>query len=304
MKRISPRQVLITTGLFTLLAIKLLSGYFSLFLLNSSLDHIITSLIVVFMILLLISLTTPHLKDHRMRNLFQNILFLGGAVVIFFIFQNELLAVGISLGILAAILTIVFQAPLLSFVGWVYLSASGIYAEGDRIRIDDIKGDVISINPLRTKVLEVGGEYMNSDLMSGRIYTFPNSLVLSKAVSNYTEEFPYIWMDIPFQFSYETDFTFLVTEIDKIIAKALQLNSEKMEKSYNKLLRKYNLKREERLKGRYNISPTNQGWIEFRVTFPVDPHNQFNFSGVITKEILDLCNAHPDKAQFPIGRSR
>ena len=266
-------------------------------------SNLINSVIVVIVGLFLIYLSKRIFKDLTLRKIVNYMIFIGAAITIFFIFQENLVAVGISLGIIAVAFTLIFQSPILNLVGWIYITMGRVYSEGDRIRVGNYKGDVVDINPMRTKIFEIGGEFTTSDLPSGRIITLPNSLLLSEPVSNFTKDVPYVWVDIPFDLTYETDFEFVKTEIGKIIRNRLEDQLETIQDKYEKAVKTYHIKEEPFIDVSFNLTPRGS-WIEFRVTFPVDPKEQHIITTEITEKIIEMFNKYPDKVRFPIGRSR
>ena len=156
---------------------------------------------------------------------------------------------------------------------------------------------------MRTKIFEIGGEYTASDLPSGRIITLPNSLLLSEPVSNFTKDVPYVWVDIPFDLTYETDFEFVKLQVEKIIRNRLKGKLETIRERYEKAIKTYRVKDEPFIDINFNLIPSGS-WIEFRVTFPVDPKEQTIITTEITEDILRVFNKHPNKVRFPKGRSR
>jgi len=188
-------------------------------------------------------------------------------------------------------------------VGWVYITLGRVYREGDRIRVGNFKGDVVDINPMRTKIFEIGGEFTASDLPSGRVITLPNSLLLSEPVSNFTKDVPYVWVDVPFDLTYETDFPFVKAEVEKIIHDRLKDKLETIRERYEKAVKTYHITDEPFIDINFNLIPAGS-WIEFRVTFPVDPKEQYVIVTEITEDILQMFNKYPDKVRFPVGRSR
>jgi small-conductance mechanosensitive channel len=265
--------------------------------------HYAHSIIAIAAAFIVIQILNIIIKDVAIRKIARYIIYMGAAAIVFFIFQDMLIAVGISLGIIAVVLTFIFQTPILSFVGWIYLTIGQIYKEGDRIRISNIKGDIISVNPIRTKVMEVGGEYVQADLPSGKLVTFPNSMLLSEPVSNYSKYFPYIWVDIPFHLTYETDFGLVMKLTEEIIKKHTKAKKKKMQESYEKLLRIFEITEKEFKLINFNLT-SFQSWIEFRVTFPVDPKEQSTITTNVTQEALKMFRKHPNKVRFPRGRAR
>jgi len=259
-------------------------------------------LIIAFSFILL-QISSIALKNTGLVRGAHYVILVGTAIVLIFAYYERVLELSISLGILAVAATFIFQTPLLSLFAWIYLTAGKVYSIGDRIRIGSIKGDVIDINPLRTKVLEVGGEYISADLPSGKLVTFPNSLLLSEPLYNYTKSFPYVWVDISFHLTYETDFDFVKSKIEQIIQKYLKEKIKNIQETYEKTLQLYGVKKRKFVGINFNLIAF-QGWIELRVTFPVDPKEQSKATTEVTEEILKMFNKHPNKVRFPKGRAR
>ena len=91
----------------------------------------------------------------------------------------------------------------------MYILVERPYQVGDRVRIEEAKGDVIDVDFLATTLWEINGELVSSNQPSGRIVTVPNSVVLSSEVFNFSwDEFPYVWNEISIQVAYETDLAF------------------------------------------------------------------------------------------------
>ncbi|MBW3004245.1 mechanosensitive ion channel family protein [Candidatus Woesearchaeota archaeon] len=272
------------------------------FLWTKTTAHVFNSLIAVAFAFVLMSIIDVAVKEETVRKIAHYLVYLGTAAGIFFIIQDELLAASISVGILAAILAFLFQTPLLNLVGWVYLKTGRSFKDGDRIRLGTFKGDVISINPMRTKLLEVGGEYVQADLPSGRLISFPNSQLLSQPIANYSKYFPYIWVDIPFQLTYDTDFGFVMKNIRKIVEKQVNPQLKDMKTKYSVLQHVFDFESE--FPGiNFNITPI-RSWVELRVTFPLNPKEQSNVTTAVTSDIIDFFQKHPKKVAFPEGRKR
>ncbi|MBW2973892.1 mechanosensitive ion channel family protein [Candidatus Woesearchaeota archaeon] len=275
----------------------------SFFLWTPIAGHIFHSLLAILIALALTKIAAMFLKNATLIKIANYIIFLGTAIAIFFIFQDKLITASISLGIIAAALAFIFQTPILNLMGWFYINAGKVYKEGDRIRINEFKGDVLDINPLRTKVREVGGEYIAADLPSGRLVSFPNSLLLTAPLSNYSKYFPYIWTDIAFQLTYDTDFGFVMKNIEKIVSKNLKKYKDDMQTRYEVMLHFFDIKKEEFNMINFNLNAV-QSWLELRVTFPVQPKEMSGVTTKITEEIIEFFRKHPKKASFPIGRAR
>ena len=64
-------------------------------------------------------------------------------VVASFLFQN-LYAAAVSFGLISLVLGFALQAPIASFIAWIYLIFRRSYLVGDRIQIKGFRGDVVS----------------------------------------------------------------------------------------------------------------------------------------------------------------
>src|ERR1700755_1768538 len=62
----------------------------------------------------------------------------------------------VSLGLISLILGFALQTPITSFIGWIYILVRVPYQVGDRIKIDNATGDVISVSYLDTTLWEFG----------------------------------------------------------------------------------------------------------------------------------------------------
>ena len=214
-------------------------------------------------------------------------------VIASFLFQN-LYAAAVSFGLISLVIGFALQAPIASFIAWVYLVFRRSYLVGDRIQIKGFRGDVVSISYLDTSILECSGDYLGNDRSSGRIIRFPNSLVLREEVINYSgPDIPFIWNEVPIQVAYTSDLQF----IEECLL--LACNRDFKERYPQLATQKYE-----------NWNPTvyfrinMYAWIEAVVSYPVEPRDTTERRNHILKYALPLLNAQPDKVKFPEGTLR
>ena len=96
---------------------------------------------------------------------------------------------------ISAGITIAIRDIILNLFAGIYIKTKKPFKLEDRIEIDGIKGDVVVINALSFKILEVG-DRINGEQSSGLIINIPNSFVFSKSLKNYNTAFKYIWDEI------------------------------------------------------------------------------------------------------------
>jgi small-conductance mechanosensitive channel len=220
-------------------------------------------------------------------------------------FQNWYTA-AVSLGLISLLLGFALQTPITSLIGWLYIVIRTPYHVGDRIQIEDFKGDVVEIGYLDTTLWEFGGAYLTNDLPSGRLIRFPNSLVLQYAVFNYSwKKFPYIWNEIPFHIAYESDMTY-VEKVLRETTKA-ELGPEVAERirELKGLIEQTPVDELDIKEYPYITFRTNANtWIEASVTYLVEPKQASSMRTKIMKRAVSELLKDPDKVMFPKSNAR
>lgn len=111
---------------------------------------------------------------------------------------------GTFLGLLTAGLAIALKDLVSNLAGWVFILMRHPFKVGDRIQIGEHRGDVVDIRLFQFTLLEVGN-WVAADQSTGRIIHVPNSQVFSVPVANYTDEFEYLWHELPVLVTFESD---------------------------------------------------------------------------------------------------
>lgn len=191
----------------------------------------------------------------------------------------------ISLGVLSLILGFALQTPITSLIGWVYLLIRQPYRVGDRIQIDEAKGDVIDVSYLDTTLWEFGGPYLSTQHPSGRIIKFPNSLVLSRIVYNYSWPlFPYVWNEIKFQVAYESDLEFITQTMRQVVEEEIGEKMMDLVQVYRELLSQTpvdELEIQERPVIHFRVNDNT--WLEAIVRYVVHPKEAGRVKTRLTK---------------------
>lgn len=214
-------------------------------------------------------------------------------VVASFMFQN-LYAAAVSFGLISLVLGFALQAPIASFIAWVYLVFRRTYLVGDRIQIKKFRGDVIEIGYLDTSILECSGDYLENDRKSGRIVRFPNSLVLKEEVINYSgPEIPFIWNETPLQVAYTSDLQFVEDcLLESCIGDFMERYPHMSESAM------------QRWKPYVYFRINKFAWMEAVISYPVEPEDTTGRRNRILRRALPLLNAAPQKVKFPEGNLR
>jgi len=113
-------------------------------------------------------------------------------------------ALSTYLGLLSAGLAIALQSPLVNLAGWAFILWRHPFKVGDRIQVDDHRGDVIDQRIFMFSLMEIGN-WVDADQSTGRIIHIPNGKIFTTVFANYGQGFHYIWNEIPVLVTFESD---------------------------------------------------------------------------------------------------
>lgn len=108
------------------------------------------------------------------------------------------------------------QEVIGALFGWVNIVAGRIYTVGDRIEMGGVRGDVMDITPLRTKLLEMGSDpsaegrhtsWVTARQPTGRVVAVSNKKTFTDPVFNYSAQLEWIWEEIGFAVSQGSDWS-------------------------------------------------------------------------------------------------
>lgn len=212
----------------------------------------------------------------------------------------------VSFGILSLILGFALQNLITSFFGWVYILIRKPYAVGDRIRIGNVYGDVINVRYIDTTLWEFNGDYLTSDHPSGRIIRFTNSKVFSEYIYNYSWPlFPFIWNEINWFISYESDFKFVSDSIKRIVEKEIGEAMVKRVKRFKKILAETPVDELDVFEyPTVILKAHNNTWIEVIVRYLVEPKNSGKVKKKLFEAVMDELKKNPEKVIFPNKNTR
>jgi len=120
------------------------------------------------------------------------------------LFEDRLKQAGLAVGFLGAGIVVALQDVIASLGGFLAIGFSNLYRVGDRIQVNETKGDVIDISIMRTTVMETGN-WVSRDFYNGRIVRIPNSAVLKGLVCNYSQGFRFVWDEIKIRLTCGSD---------------------------------------------------------------------------------------------------
>ena len=134
------------------------------------------------------------------------IAFLVALVALGFVWDVFSSRAGLGFGFFAAGLAFAVQEVIGAVAGWFNILLGGIYRIGDRIEIAGVRGDVIDITPLRTKILETGvtdppptgvpattDQWVHARQPTGRLVVVSNKATFDQPVFNYSSLWEFVW---------------------------------------------------------------------------------------------------------------
>lgn len=119
------------------------------------------------------------------------------------------------LGLIGAGVAFALQRVITAVAGYFVILRGRTFNVGDRIVMGGVRGDVIDLSFMQTRIMEMGQSpkeqgdapsmWIRSRQFTGRIVTVTNDKVFDEPVYNYTREFPYIWDEINLPVKYGDD---------------------------------------------------------------------------------------------------
>jgi small-conductance mechanosensitive channel len=119
------------------------------------------------------------------------------------------------LGLIGAGIAFALQRVITAVAGYFVILRGKTFNVGDRILMGGVRGDVIGLTFMQTRIMEMGQSprekdddqsWVHSRQFTGRIVTVTNDKVFDCPVYNYTHEFAYIWDEISLPVHYHQDF--------------------------------------------------------------------------------------------------
>ncbi len=146
----------------------------------------------------------------------------------------------LAFGAVGAGVAFAAQEVIASLAGWLTILMAQFYRIGDRVELGGIKGDVIEIGLLRTRLMEIG-QWINSDLYNGRTVLVANSFVFKQPVFNYSGSFPYIWDEIHLPVRYDTDPRLAREMLESVVSEVTREYTQQAEQAWERMLENYRI---------------------------------------------------------------
>lgn len=202
--------------------------------------------------------------------------------------------IGLVLGLLAAGVAFAINEVLGAIAGWLNILTGRIFRVGDRVEMGGVRGDVIDITPVRTKIVEMGaapdegdgdaaGAWVRGRQYTGRIVTISNKATFTDPVYNYSAVLDFIWEELTIPVSYDADHALaeqiLLEEAERIS------RSEQANIAIEETRRRYPVPRTE-LEPRVFLRSTDN-YLELSARFVVSVRTARSVKSDMTRRVLD-----------------
>ncbi len=180
------------------------------------------------------------------------------------------------------------QEVIGAVAGWFNILSGRIYRVGDRIELGGVRGDVIDVTPLRTKILEMGSALDESSWVAGRQHTgrivaVSNKKTFTDPVYNYSAAFEYIWEELTIPISHRSDWR----KAEEIMREeAVRVSrSEGARRALEAMAKRYPVPRTE-LEPRVFVRATDN-WMELSARLIVPVRTARSVTDELTRRIRD-----------------
>lgn len=206
---------------------------------------------------------------------------------------------GLVLGLITAGLAFAMQEVIGAVAGWFNILSGGIYRVGDRVQVGGVRGDVIDITPLRTRLMEIGSADAAAETSvrgrqyTGRIVAVSNKATFTEPVFNYSAVFEFIWEELTLPVGYQQNWReaerILREETDRIAS------SEPARAAIAAMLNRYPVARTE-IEPRVFVRATHD-YLELAARFVVPVRMARAIKDDMTRRVLDRF----DRAGIPVA---
>ncbi len=217
------------------------------------------------------------------------------------------------LGFATAGLAFAMQEVIGALAGWVSILTGRHFRVGDRIQMGGVRGDVIDLSPLRTKILEIGSGHDENSRIRGRQYTgrvvsVSNKAVFAEPVFNSSATFDYLWEELTVPVAYADDWS----AAERILREEAERVSSSADarRAMQEVRRRYPVGRAE-VQPRVFVRATDN-WVELSARFVVPVRSARAVKDQMTRRVLDrfaelsirVASATQDITVHPAPRRR
>jgi small-conductance mechanosensitive channel len=278
---------------------------------------VVTAMVIAFVLRRLLRLavgsragTRFHFWARQVVSLLTGAILILGVASIWFDNPARLATV---LGLVTAGLAFALQRVITAVAGYFVILRGKTFNVGDRIVMGGVRGDVIALSFMQTRIMEMGqpprveegtqpAMWVKSRQFTGRIVTVTNDKIFDEPVYNYTDQFPYVWEELSLPVHY-TDDRARAEQILLDAARESALTPGSMaDEEVRRLESRYGIRLGE-IEPRVYWRLTDN-WLELSVRFLVHDHGSREVKDRMSRQILaglDAAGMSIASASFEIA---
>lgn len=198
-------------------------------------------------------------------------------------------------GLVSAGLAFALQEVITSFAGYIAISFGGFFHIGDRVEFGGIKGDVVDVSALRTTLVELG-EWVHSDLYTGRVVRVTNGFIFKQPVYNYSGDFRFLWDEFTLPVSYDSDHRLTRSILSEVATDVTAEFVERAKNDWTSFMASFAVRNEDLTPVVTLVVTSN--YIEFTVRYLVPYESRRRVRDAIFTRVFDRLQENRDKIQL------
>ena len=219
-------------------------------------------------------------------------------IAVLLIYEDKLGNIGMAMGMAGAGIAFALQEVIISIAGWFNIMLTGNVSVGQRVKIGELKGDIIDIGIMNTTIMEIG-DWVDGDLYNGRIVTLANSFVFKENTHNYSAEYPFLWDELTVPIRTESDYRLAKQLFMNVLEEICGDYARKSTVQWKKLSNKY---RVEEAQVQPMVSLTfDENWITFTLRYIVDFKKRRSTKDAIFTHLLEEIKKSDGKVMIAAG---
>ena len=204
--------------------------------------------------------------------------------VVLFVYSDKLGNIGIAIGLAGAGIAFALQEVITSVAGWISIMTTNSIKIGHRVKIGEIKGDIIDIGVLKSTIMEIG-DWVDGDLYNGRITELSNSFIFKDPLQNYSSDYPFLWDEITVPIRTESNFHLARQVFNEVATEVCGEYAGKSERVWAKMTDKYRIEKAE-------VQPLitltfDASWITFTIRYIVDYKSRRKTKDLLYTRLLE-----------------
>lgn len=210
--------------------------------------------------------------------------------VVLFVFSDKLGNLGVALGVVGAGIAFALQEVIISIAGWLNIVITGSLGVGQRVKIGEVKGDIIDIGVMNTTIMELG-DWVNGDLYNGSIVTMANSFVYKEKIKNYSAEYPFLWDELEVPIRAESDHNKAREVFKRVLEEICGDFASESTKHWDRMTNKFRIE-EAQVQPMVTLE-FNEEWITFTLRYIVDYKKRRTTKDLIYSRLLEEIRTEP-----------